>query len=97
MSSEVWTLVQHSGHVRGAHTEFEHGLESAQVMSRREAARIREAGGWLFDSYGDAEIAAFDLQYPPGHLGMIPVFAGGFIPPMSGHDLPVAVPNKENG
>jgi len=72
-----YTVVQHSAVTTGD-PQFEHGLESAAVHSSKGEAKILNAGGRIFDTYGEAEDYAEQEQYPADYSGLIPHAPGTF-------------------
>lgn len=75
-----YVLVQHSGWGYGNNPQFMGGLELRTVDSPKLLARLQETGALIFDTYQEANQAAFDLMYPDTYGGMVPVAdrAGAF-------------------
>lgn len=72
---QPWTLVRHSGHTK---IGFERAVEEAAVTRAGDVEKIREAGGFVFDSYQDAAEAAMFENYPPEVTGLYPRARGEF-------------------
>lgn len=73
-----WTLVQHSAYGYGNDRQFKAALETRMVRTGAQQEVVRRHGGLLFDSYGEAEDAAFEAQYPGNYEGLIPHAEGSF-------------------
>ena len=87
------TIVQHSAWVANGDPQFERGLESRSVTPAQ-AKKVVAAGGEIFATYGEAENAAEEHMYPPGHDGLIPAAAGSFAD-LTIEGARVYVPKKE--
>ncbi len=85
-----YTVVKHSGTLTG-HDEFEHGLESRAVATKRQREQVERTGGRVFDTYGEAEAFAEAESYPAGHEGLVPAAPGTFSTMVLG-GMPVYVP-----
>lgn len=72
-----WTLVQHSGFTYGGKPGFRRGVELVSVTAR-DAARITNAGGKLYETYSDGRDAEMGENYPPGVDGLYPQVRGTF-------------------
>lgn len=78
MTDDKWTVVRHSAWAVGRNPQFERGLETRQVSTKGQQAMVIEAGGMLFDGYGQAEGFAEKAMYPSGTPGLIPAARGDF-------------------
>lgn len=87
-----YALVQHSGVTTG-HAEFTHAVEQAAVTDA-EAAQIEAAGGLVYDTYGDAEMACEETNYPPGVNGLVPAAKGTFSSTLKVNGLPVYITHQ---
>jgi hypothetical protein len=78
-SADKWTVVQHSAMAAKGDATFARGLESSLVTTAADRTRVEQAGGLLFDSYGEAEDFCDTAMYPnPDYLGLVPQAAGTF-------------------
>lgn len=73
-----YTVVQHSAYVAKDNPQFQFGLESAALTTKREINKVEAVGGRLFDTYAEAEDFAEAEMYPEGLGGLIPRARGSF-------------------
>lgn len=78
MSEKGWTVVQHSGYVVSGNLQFERGLESRMLLTKKEVERVYKAGGIVFNDYNDAEDFAYDEMYTEDNETLIPKAKGKF-------------------
>jgi hypothetical protein len=78
MTTNKWTIVQHSGYGYKRNPQFQHAVEVRKTESAAEERRVEKAGGILFDTYMEAENFAERANYPVGHVGIIPDARGTF-------------------
>lgn len=74
----MYTLVQHSGFGVAGKPAFAQAVEEAYVKSPKAVGKIREAGGLVFLSYGEASKYAHEINYPPEVGGLTPAARGTF-------------------
>ena len=86
-----YTLVQHTGWVRGEDWAFKHAVEEMAVPDARTAKQVQKAGGVLFDSYEAAYDAAERVNYQPDNTTLLPKAPGTFAR-VKIEDCPVYVP-----
>lgn len=72
------TIVQHSAYGYGGDPTFARGLETRQLDTKAEIAKVEKAGGLVFDDYCEAEDFAMDAMYPPEATGFTPMAKGTF-------------------
>jgi len=72
-----YTIVQHSAYGYGAEPQFQHGLETRQVNTKAEHAKVRKAGGVIME-YIEAEDFVESESYPPSNSGLVPAARGSF-------------------
>ncbi len=92
-----WTLVQHSACGYRGLLAWERGVETRQVGTDVEEARVRKAGGFLFDTYGEAEDQMMKSNYPKGTDGplMYPEVLGTFAEHLAIDGLKIYIPKTE--
>ena len=73
----TYTLVQHSGFGYARNPQFKRAVEE-RYLSDKQAEKVKELGGLLFENYGLAHDAAEAENYPPSVQGLIPCVAGSF-------------------
>jgi hypothetical protein len=74
----MWTLVQHSAYGYKQDLMFNKAVEDRHLSLDSEVAKVKSAGGVLFDNYNDAVDAAEAANYPPEVSGMIARVRGKF-------------------
>jgi hypothetical protein len=72
-----YAVVQHSAFGYAGDPRFEAGLET-RAVTPAVAARVRAAGGLLFDDYLEAESFCDREMYPPEATGLTPAAPGRF-------------------
>lgn len=72
------TIVQHSGFGYGANPQFEAGVETRILHTKKEENLVTKVGGLLFDSYAKAEDFCEEAMYGSGNDGLIPEVKGTF-------------------
>lgn len=72
-----YTLVQHSAASLGT-PGFRAAVENAAIATAAQEAKIRKAGGLVFDTYEASSDAEYAENYPPGVEGMYPRVRGRF-------------------
>lgn len=72
-----YTLIQHSGYTIGGNPQFRAAVENASV-NNKEAKKIIEVGGLVFNGYGESYDAAHKFNYPLNSSGLIPQADGSF-------------------
>jgi len=75
-----WTIVQHSGWGYGQKPGFEKGLEPREIPTRALRNLVERVGGVVYEDYLEADEAAHELMFPPGHPEhmLYPNFMGTF-------------------
>ena len=58
-----FTVVRHSGYVFGGRTEFKFGLQETSINTRVELNNIRNEGGFVFNSYKEADSFCYSESY----------------------------------
>jgi|tagenome__1003787_1003787.scaffolds.fasta_scaffold20165400_3 hypothetical protein len=66
LKQEKWTLVQHSGFGYGEKPGWEHAVEMRQITTDVELKRVQSVGGYVFDSYEEADKQEMASNYPKG-------------------------------
>jgi hypothetical protein len=66
LTDEKWTLVQHSAYGYGEKPGWEKAVETRQITTPAELKRVQDAGGMIFDSYGEADDQEMKSNYPEG-------------------------------
>ena len=78
MKRVYYTLVQHSGFGYSNKEEFENGVEHRAVDSITDLKTVGRAGGFLFNSYAEANTAEDRENYPEGCEHLAPRVSGKF-------------------
>jgi hypothetical protein len=66
LKQEKWTLVQHSGFGYAEKPGWEKAVETRQITTEVELKRVESVGGYVFDSYSDADDQEYKSNYPDG-------------------------------
>src|SRR3954453_6268754 len=66
LKQEKWTLVQHSGFGYGEKPGWMHAVETRQITTEVELKRVESVGGYVFDSYDEADTQEYKSNYPEG-------------------------------
>jgi hypothetical protein len=90
-----YTLVQHSAYVGKGDPQFRRGVHQVPIHGQKELAKVREAGGLVFDSWDEAEDAADRESYPEGAGWLIPRAAGSFSTKVKVDGLPLYIPAEQ--
>lgn len=93
---EKWTLVQHSAFGYAEKPGWEHAVETRSLHTDAEVKRVKQAGGMIFDTYGEAEDQVMKSCYPdgPGDTLTYPHVLGTFSDKMV-DDLRIYIPKRE--
>jgi hypothetical protein len=86
-----WTLVQHSGFVRGGDEQFRHAVETRALLTGEEVKRVRRAAGVVFEDALQAEDAEYCENYPDDLGGLVPQARGRFSS-VKIEDSPIYIP-----
>lgn len=89
--STKWTVVQHTGFVRGGDSSFQRSIESRALTNRTEERKVEAAGGVLFDGYTEAEDFCEAENYQADNGGLVPLAPGTFSM-VRLEDCPIYVP-----
>jgi len=92
----TYTLVQHSGFAYAGKLDFAKAVEEAYVDSLKLVEKIREAGGLLFISYGEATKYAHEINYPPDVVGLTPRAQGRFHPRLKVRERRLYLPSERD-
>lgn len=66
LKEDKWTLVQHSGFGYAEKPGWELAVETRLITTDVELKRVESVGGYVFDSYGEADDQEFKSNYPKG-------------------------------
>lgn len=87
-----YTLVQHSAFVGKQDPAFEHGVEEWAIDGNAAMRAVVAVGGLVFNDYGTAHDAAFNVNYPESARGLMPQAGGTFRGEVDG--MPIYVPGE---
>ena len=66
LKDEKWTLVQHSAFGYQEKPGWEKAVETRQITTSVELDRVQSVGGFVFDSYDEADSQEYKSNYPKG-------------------------------
>jgi hypothetical protein len=66
LTKEMWTLVQHSAFGYQEKPGWEKAVETRQITTSVELDRVQSVGGFVFDSYDEADKQEYKSNYPEG-------------------------------
>jgi hypothetical protein len=66
LKEEKYTLVQHSAYGYQEKPGWEQAVETRRITTDAELKRVQAAGGFVFDSYNEADEQEYKSNYPDG-------------------------------
>lgn len=96
LARDKWTLVQHSAFGYQEKPGWEHAVESHMITNEAELKRVERVGGFVFDSYDEADKQEYKSNYPDGAGETLtyPQVQGTFSDQMV-DDLKIYIPKRE--
>lgn len=78
MTTDKWTIVQHSGFGYGGEPGFEQAVETRQVSSKKEQQLVEKEHGILFNTYTEACDFEDNANDPSDDQSLYPRAKGSF-------------------